>query len=534
MSLRFFLESVPGDEPAQGPLSGSQSLSFSIFLSGKDSTLTQKIAVDSAGNCYLAGVTSWNRDFPLLNASQSHFGGDLDVFIVKLNPNGELIFSTFLGGSNREKAGGIAVDDASNCYVKGYTNSSDFPVRNPLQGTINQDYDVFVTKLNATGGVVFSTFLGSDWASDIVVDIDQNCYIAGNTRSNDFPTLNAFQSNFSGSVDGFVTKLNATGNGLIFSTFLGGSDGEDVNAIALDSAGNCHISGDTDSNDFPVVNAYQSSINRGTGIHPRDVFMTKINATGNGLLFSTYLGGDGWDFSRGIAVDNNGNSYIAGFAKLQTNNFAVRNAYQTSPGDPQSGEIFAAKLSVTGTELLFSTFLGGNGLDYARDIAVDASGNSYITGATFCEDFPVVNAYQNSINRVGDLQPVDAFVTKLNATGNGLMFSTFLGGNETDTGEAIAVDKNGNCFVIGKTKSPDFPTNSTFLSPFSGSGNIFVAKFRLGSFTNSSGPRSLIPSTSTKETGLDMVLLPFMMGFGCLSIFRNTRRRNRINSEKRF
>lgn len=530
MSLRFFLESTPNEEPTQGSLSGTQSLSFGVFLGGKGYEVGEAIAVDSAGNCYLAGVISWSSDFPLLNASQSHFGGELDVFVAKLSPDGELIFSTFLGGSSLEEAWGIVVDDASNCYVTGYTNSSDFPVHNPLQGAKHKDYDVFVTKLNATGGVVFSTFLGGeggDGAWDIAVDTAQNCYIVGTTDSSDFPTLNAFQSKLPGMYSGFVTKLNATGTGLIFSTFLGGSRYEDADAIALDSVGNCFIAGGTESSDFPLSHAYQS--NKGS-LWARDGFVTKLNATGNGLLFSTYLGGDGQDSPRGIAVDNKGNSYVTGIT--ESNNFPVANAYQSSPGRLRTRNAFVTKLSATGTDLLFSTFLGGSDLDRARDIAVDTNGNSYVTGRTSSEDFPVMNAFQSSINRVEGVHPGDAFVTKLNASGNGLMFSTFLGGNDSDIGRGIAVDKNGNCFVTGQTESPNFPANSTFHIPFSGSSDVFVTKLQLSSFTNSSGLRSLIPLTTTKETGFDMILIPFMMGFGCLSIIRSTKCARRINSEK--
>jgi hypothetical protein len=533
MSLRFFLESAPGDNPAQGPLRGAQSLSFSVFLGGEGYELGEAIAVDSAGNCYLTGMISWSSDFPLLNASQSDFGGELDVFVAKLSPDGELIFSTFLGGSNLEEAWGIAVDDASNCYVTGYTNSSDFPLQNPLKSTKKKDYDAFVTKFNATGGVVFSTFLGGeggDGAWDIAVDTAENCYIVGSTSSNDFPTLNAFQSELPGLNAGFVTKLNATGTGLIFSTFLGGSRYDDAEAIALDSVGNCYIAGDTDSDDFPLIHAYQSSLG---SLWTRDGFVAKLNATGNGLLFSTYLGGDGLDHPRGIAVDNLGNSYVTGIT--ESISFPVINAYQSShPGRLNFREAFVTKLSATGTNLLFSTFLGGGDIDGARDIAVDENGNSYVTGRTSSEDFPVVNSYQSSINRAEGFHPGDAFVTKINATGNGLMFSTFLGGNDSDTGRGIAVDKNGNCFVTGQTESPNFPANSTFHRPFGGSSDVFVAKLQLSSFNNSSGPRSLLPLTKTKETGLDIALISFMMGFGCLSIFRNIRRRNRINSEKIF
>ncbi|MFW9997125.1 MAG: SBBP repeat-containing protein, partial [Candidatus Odinarchaeota archaeon] len=321
--------------------------------------------------------------------------------------------------------------------------------------------------------MVFNTFLGgneSDYGYRVTLDAAGNSYIVGSTQSSDFPTKNAYNSTYGGDQDVFVAKLNATGNGLVFSTFLGGSDPDYGYGIVLDADGNIYVTGHTYSDDFPTKNAYNSTL----GLNS-DVFITKLNATGNGLEYSTFLGGSNYEYAHsGIKVDASGNAYIAGYTRSK--DFPMENAYNSTPGnpgDPDDYDVFVAKLNATGNGLVFSTFLGGGSDDRAGGIALDAAGNSYVTGYTQSSDFPVENAY-NSTHGSNGLH--DAFVTKLNATGNGLVFSTFLGGGNADQGIEIALDAAGNSYVTGYTQSSDFPVENAYNSSFGGAQDVFVAK----------------------------------------------------------
>ena len=375
-------------------------------------------------------------------------------------------FSTFIGGSGEEYNNKIAVDSDDNMYITGYTRSNDFPTFNAYNSTYSGNSDAFVAKLNATGnGLVFSTYLGGtlrDGGSDIAVDPSGNSYISGFTESNNFPTYKAYNSTFSGTSDAFVTKLNATGNGLIFSTYLGGTQSDAGLGIAVDPSGTSYISGYTYSSDFPTLHAYNSSFSGSI-----DVFVTKLNATGNGLVFSTYLGGTQSDAGYGIAVDPVGNSYITGFT--QNSNFPTFNAYNSTYGG--YSDIFVTKLNATGNGLVFSTFLGGTQSDEGYGIAIDPMGNSYITGITESSNFPTYNAYNSTYGGYSDI-----FVTKLNATGNGLVFSTFLGGSSEDLGFGIAIDPMGNSYITGVTGSEDLPTYNAYNSTYSGGYDAFVSK----------------------------------------------------------
>ncbi|MFX0064328.1 MAG: SBBP repeat-containing protein, partial [Candidatus Hermodarchaeota archaeon] len=297
----------------------------------------------------------------------------------------------------------------------------------------------------------FSTFFGGsgdDAALDIAVDSEGNAIIVGTTNAT-IPIFNAFQTNAGGAIDVFVAKLNATGNGLIFSTYLGGSADDEGRGIAIDDSGNSYIIGFTESSDFPVTpNAYNSTYGGG-----EEVFVTKLNATGNGLIFSTFLGGnaDEWGFK--IALDSQGNSYVIGTTYSSDFPITIPSYQSTLRG---YSDAFITKLNATGTGLVFSTFLGGNDYDLGRDIAVDNSENCYLLGMTFSTDFPIENGYQNTHDGVS----FDLFVTKLNATGTGLIYSTYLGGNEDEFGRGLALDSGGNVYLTGETWSENYPTTA--------------------------------------------------------------------------
>jgi hypothetical protein len=478
-----------GDYDVTRPLVIDPVLLYSTYLGGTADDLGLVIAVDMDGSTYVAGVTT-SLNFPTTPAAfQPAFaGGDTDVFVTKLNRTGtELIYSTYLGGSGLEgtvSAVGLAVDKNGNAYVTGNTTSTDFPttpgVFQPAfaGGPSDTPLDTFVTKLNHTGtALIYSTYLGGSDGFDvgfaIAADKEGNAYVTGATNSTNFPTTrDAFQPSFAGGfADTFVTKLNRKGTALLYSTYLGGSSSFDAgHDIAVDNAGNAYVFGPTGSADFPTTpGAFQPAFAGGSS----DVFVTKLNGTGTALVYSTYLGGSGFDFSfvNGIAVDENGNAYAGG----QTDS----PDFPTTPGAFQpafaggSSDVFVTKLNRTGTALVYSTYLGGSGFDGSNGIAVDENGHAYAAGLTDSPNFPTTpDAFQPAFAGGGDV-----FVTKLNRSGTDLIYSTYLGGSGFDESNGIAVDKNGSAHVIGDTDSPDFPTTpGTFQPAFAGSLDAFVAK----------------------------------------------------------
>jgi len=300
-------------------------LVYSTYLGGSTYDTGTGIAVDADGNAYVTG-NAGSANFPTtLGAFQPILGGSLDAFVTKLNPAGSaLVYSTYLGGSGQENNGGIAVDAIGNAYVTGATQSANFPTTAGAFQTTFGGGGPFVTKLDPTGSaLVYSTYLGnSAGASAIAVDANGNAYVTGGTYSTNFPTTaGAFQTTYAGGYtgystgDAFVTKLDPTGSALVYSTYLGGSDGADSgNGIAVDADGNAHVTGTTNSTNFPTTpDAFQLTYAGGYDVYTfRDAFVTKLDPTGSTLVYSTYLGGNSVDSTRGIAVDAGSNIYVTG------------------------------------------------------------------------------------------------------------------------------------------------------------------------------------------------------------------------------
>jgi hypothetical protein len=456
-------------------------LVYSTYLGGSITDFGFGIAVDEEGYAYVTGLTR-STDFPTTaNAFQPGFnGGNEDVFVTKLNREGSaLVYSTYLGGSFFEQAFDIAVDKNGDAYVTGTTASSDFPTTmNAFQPTFAGEIDVFVTKLNSNGSaLVYSTYLGGsrdERGLGIAVDENSHAYVTGNVFSSDFPTTpRAFQRAYSGSGDGFVTKLNASGSGVVYSTYLGGSNGDIGEGIAVDENGHVHVGGGTASSDFPTTSGAFQPI--APGETEQNGFVTKLNRSGSGLVYSTYLGGASEDVAFDIAIDRKGAVYVTGFTR-SLDFPTTADAFQPTfagPADPEfRSDAFVTKLNRSGSALVYSTYLGGGGQDVGDSIAVDDRGRAYVTGVTDSPNFPTVDAFQPA--PAGNF---DAFVTKLNRTASALVYSTYLGGSNTDFGRGIAVDKVGNAYVTGSTDSPNFPTTVDAFQPTSpGADDAFVAK----------------------------------------------------------
>jgi hypothetical protein len=380
-------------------------------------------------------------------------------------------FSSFLGGSADDAITAMALDASGNIYVTGWTSSLDFPVVNARQGTFGGAVDVFVTKINAAGNaMLYSTYLGGrmeDRALGIAVDSSGAAVITGWTLSSDYPVVNAVRTVYGGNRDAFVTKLSPAGNSLVFSTFLGGTLQDAGNGVTLDRLGNVYVTGSTTSSDFPILNPLQT-VNHGQ----QDAFVTKLDPSG-ALLYSTYLGGAADDIGNAIAVDNVGNAYVTGSTNSQ--NFPVASAFQSANAGGQ--DAFVAKINAAGSALAFSTYLGGSGgtvgqPEMGSAIALDGAGDIYVAGTTSSANFPIANAFQSS-NRGG---PMDGFVTKFNPSGSALLYSTYLGGSNADYVTSLATDTAGDAYVAGYTISADFPVSSPVQSAKSGLYNAFAVR----------------------------------------------------------
>jgi hypothetical protein len=376
-----------------------------------------------------------------------------------------LVYSTYLGGGGSDSCYGIAVDGSGSAYLTGSTQSTDFPTENPYQ-TDRPGFDAFVAKLSPAGDALeYSTYLGGndlDVARTIAVDATGYAYVAGETYSTDFPTLHAYQTDRPGA-DAFVTKIGPAGDALEYSTYLGGSSVEFALDIAVDASSAFYVTGVTGSTDFPTKNPYQ------TDQPGSDAFVTKLGGfsrvTGNmTLAFSTYLGGNDYDRAGGVAVDGSGSAYLTG--ETLSTNFPTEDPYQTN--QPEF-DAFVTKLSPAGNALVYSTYLGGGASDGAEAIAVDAAGHAYVVGDTLSTDFPTLHEYQT------DQSGPDVFVTKLSPAGDALEYSTYLGGDSSESADDIAVDASGRFHVMGYTRSTDFPTKNAYQTDQPGT-DVFVAK----------------------------------------------------------
>ncbi len=407
-----------------------------------------------------------------------------------------LTYSSYFGGTDGETIEGIAVDAQGNIYVSGTTFSADFPIVNGYQGALQGGYDVFISKLNPSGSaLIYSTFIGGSSSEEggvLAVDPAGNAYVTGETESEDYPVVNAFQAEKGYYFEAFVSKLAPSGNSLVYSTYLGGSfgmNGSDAGlGIAADAEGNAYVAGETASTDFPILNAFQ-----GTHGGSYDAFATKFGPSG-ALVYSTFLGGSGFDQGMDIAVDGAGSAYITG--RGDSDDFPTLNALQ--PANAGQIDAFVTKLDPSGASLAYSTYLGGsdNDLYYDGSIAVDPEGNAYVTGQTDSADFPLANAYQPL--RIGEN---DIFLSKLNPAGSALVYSTYFGGTGFDSGYTVAADGAGNAYLSGNTYSTDFPVVNALQSTHGGGlQDAFVAQFPpngesplfstyLGGANNDSGKR---------------------------------------------
>ncbi len=455
-------------DPAR-PLVVDPVLYYSTYFGNEIKEYGWGIATDSSGATYVAGY----------DETGDQTGND--AFVCKLSPSGEdLVYAVWLKGGtddNNDRALDIVVDDTGAAYVTGNTASTDFPV---TAGAYQTEYgggvaDAFVVKINPAGDdLLYGTFLGgsgNDNGLGIALGPNGNAYVSGRTYSTNFPVKNYYSDTNQGSTDIFVSRLNASGSDLVFSTYIGGG-GQDYGwSVAADGDGNAYVGGFSESSNFPVQNPVQGT--RGDG---SDAIALKLSSSGDTLIWSTYLGGSGNDSGYDIAIDATGSAYVVG--QTESDDFPA------TPVDVFQSELaadydaFVAKFSPAGDALEYATYLGGNGYEDGRSIALDGL-EAWTTGVTGSTDFPVENPYQG-----GKRGNFDAFATKLSADGKSLVCSTYMGG-ATDTltasvdfGLAVASDADGFAFVTGYAGSVDFPVVNAYQSSFGGGKyDAFVLKY---------------------------------------------------------
>jgi hypothetical protein len=474
IAVQYVLESehrarfALGEYDPSLPVTLDPVISFSTHLGG-GGEIGRAIAVDALGSIYVAGETP-SILFPTRGPLQSALGGLVDAFVTKISADGSrLIYSTYLGGSGEDRGQALAVDPYGNVFLTGSTRSPDFPVFKAIQTNLagTASSDAFVTRLSSDGStLLYSTYLGGsddDVGNGIAVDGFGAACIVGTTRSANFPTRLPLQAAFGGQSDVFLARLNPDGTRLNFSTYIGGGNSDFGRGIALDGAGNACITGATFSADFPLRNALQRTFSGSSA-----PFVAKLNLSGPSFLYSTFLGsGEG----NAIAADRLGYVYVTG--QTGSTVFPTANAAQPVYGGGIS-DAFASKIDPAGAGLVYSTFLGGQTADVGFGIAIDSAGGAIITGDTTSYNFPSNNPLQTGLRGTDDI-----LLAKLDASGAILQFSTWLGGSGIDQALAVAVDRAGSIYLTGSTQSGDFPAINAFDQTLSGGLDAFVVKLSL-------------------------------------------------------
>ncbi len=486
-------------------------LAYATYLGGSGQDTGAAIATDSGGNIYVVGQTN-SANFPVTaGAFQSSLSsGQVAAYIAKLNAGGTALdYATFIGGNGQTDALGVAVDSSGAVYMAGMTSATNFPV---TAGAVQTTYgggafDAFALKLDSAGsGLVYATYLGGagdDVANAIAINAAGDAWIAGGTDSSDFPvTSGALQTHApGGGGDGFIAEVNASGTGLAYSTFLGGSAQDFIYALAVDANGDAFVTGTTTSTDFPTTpGAYQPTF-AASASGMGDGFVAELVPSGAALVYSTYLGPASAGY--GIALDAQDDAYVTGDTQSA--------AFPVTPGAAQAsyagnGDAFVAELAASGATLEYSSYLGGAGDDIGAAIAIDGAGNAYVAGQTTSTNFPISGPAPMSACAGSPCG--DAFVTEIAAGGKSFPFSTYLGGSGSQQiAHGVTIDPNGDIDVVGTTNASDFPvTAGAFQTAYGGGGDAFIAQLAIpsGGLTLSPGAISFaaqpVGSSSAAKT----------------------------------
>jgi len=455
---------------------------FGTFLGGSNSEQLYDLALDLAGDMYLTGATS-SADFPTTIGAFDSTLGVADGYVAKLSADGvTLLMSTYVGGNSTDIGQSIAVDALGNAYVAGHTWSTDFPTTDgAFDRTANGWQDAFALKVSAGGALIYSTYLGGnyyDYGWGIDIDAAGSAYVAGGSRSPDFPWVAGSFDTTQDESNGFVVKLTPDGTALVYGTFLGGAFfEEEARAIAVDPTGAAYVTGMTASRNFPTT---PGAFDREQLFaNEPEAFVTKVSPDGGSLIYSTYLGSRGADWGNDITFDAAGAAYVTG---ITYSNFIGTSNFPVTPGafdTTYNGfyDVFVAKFSADGSSLSYATFLGGAGEEHGLGIAIDAAGTAYVAGYTYSSTFPTT---PGALDTTWDNDLTDGFVVRLNSTGTGLLVGTYLRGHTVDAHDealALAVDAEGAAYITGQTGAIDFPaTAGAFDVAFNGPLDAFVVK----------------------------------------------------------
>jgi len=453
-------------DPSQ-PLVIDPTLFYATYLGGIGDDEGWAVASDKDNNTLIAGITNsvcFSEDDTQITKTQK------DVFVAKLDKNGELVYITFFGGGSSEEGNSIGVDDAGNAYVAGETFSEDFPVHNAWQPDFGGDEDAYVLKLAPDGTLVYSTFIGgseSEEINDIFVDAVGNTYVGGEVYSDDYPLMNPLPMMATYGMedeDGFISIFDPEGR-LVYSTYISARRRDQIFRLTVDDEGHIYAVGMTSSENFLTVNAAQSKYGGGW----EDCIVLKLDPWNNEILFSTFLGGSDRDACWGIDVDSEGNSYVTGYS--QSEDFPLVDALQPCQGNGIK-DIIVTKLSPHGDLLLLSTCLGGCRSDYGTDLTLDSGDNVYVVGTTQSPDFQQVNALQ--ANYGGGVS--DGFLLQFSSQ-EALDYASFLGGSGADQIFGVTVGPDWIVHLTGGTDSQNLQLSRAAQGKINGGTDAFVARF---------------------------------------------------------
>ena len=482
LSIVLFL--TFGSKLGLATISDNEWMVFSTYIGGSGADGAGDMVFDSDGNIVVTTFVD-SANFPVKNAYQPVSAGGVDLVIFKFSSDGQkLIFSTYLGGSNDDYSYTLALDSSDNIFITGSTSSADFPIsQNAFQpNKSSSTYDIFLVKISADGqSLLYSSFLGGSSdkfiATNIILDSSENLIISGSTSSPDFPTKQAYQEVKGTFSDGFLTKLSADGQTLLYSTYFGGNGNEQIRGLTLDSSNNIVFCGFTSSTDFPTLNEIQSK----KSSDEYDTFIAKLSNDGKSLVFSTLFGGCREYALNNLILDQDDNILVVG--ETSSSEFPTVNAHQPDYGGGSS-DAFLSKLTEDGKTLVFSTYIGGSGDDNSFSIVLDTNDDIILSGSTSSSDFPLVRSYQESD------RGWDGFITKFSLDGLKMVFSTYLAGSGSDFCVDIAYNNMDDSLIIsGHTSSWDFPIKNAYQSSYAGGGfDSFICEILIESEREGSVP----------------------------------------------
>lgn len=499
-------------------------VSFSSYIGGSQDELSETgfilpiidVTLDNSDNPIIVARTS-STDFPIKNAIQNSSGGEVDVVLIKFSSEGELLFSTYFGGSGDDWGTGVRVDSENNIIITGTTASTDFPTKNPLYSPtgVDTDLDCFVAKFSSDGQeLLFSTFYGGsllDWSYGVALDSEDNIAITGSTYSTDLPLNHSFDSSHSsGGVDAFITMFNSEGDSLLFSSYYGGSGHDWGYGLGFDSTNNLVISGGISSTELTFSeNNIQDEV-----AGSFDILVLKINSDYS-LNFSLCVGGKGEDWGNGLVINSQDNIIFTG--KTSSDKYPTEQYFQKDRGGDH--DAFLTIIDPLGKDIITSTFLGGSEDDIAYELSLDNTDRIYLVGETKSEDFPLENSYQESL-----IANKDAFLTVFNKEGTDICFSSFIGGNNYDAGRSVGITSTNEVVVLGFTKSSDFTVKNAYQSELNGYYDLFVIDV---------DPELSCGSSSNSTQWLDIEsFFYWVISLGLISICFTSFSRRRINRVK--